>query len=100
MYRVQLASYHYGDSFTESPPSKDNLFYNLHNITTPYTSTLFKSKFKNGSPHPASESPSNEETTNVPRSDCSSADDLSCLDTSSNIFTLDFCNIRDLRSNF
>ena len=50
-------------------------------------------------PHPASESPSEKETTNVPRSNCSSADDLRCLDTSSNTFTLDFCNIRGLRSN-
>ena len=52
------------------------------------------------SPHPASESPSGEGTKNVPRSDCSSADDLGCLDTSSNTFPLDFCNIRGLRSNF
>ena len=52
------------------------------------------------SPHPVSESPSEEGTTNVPRSDCPSADDLGCLDTSSNTFTLDFCNIRGLRSNF
>ena len=41
-----------------------------------------------------------EETTNFPRSDCSSADDLGCFDTSSNIFTHDFCNIRGLRSNY
>ena len=49
--------------------------------------------------HPASESPSGEGTTNVSRSDCSSADDLGCLNISSNIFTLDFCNIRVLRFN-
>ena len=49
---------------------------------------------------PASDSPSGERTTNVPRSDCLSADDLRCLDTSSNTFTLNFCNIRGLRSNF
>ena len=39
--------------------------------------------------HPASESPSEEGTTNVPMSDCPS-----------NTFTFDFCNIRVLRSNF
>ena len=48
---------------------------------------------------PASESPSGEGTKNVPRSDCPSADDLGCFDISFNTFTLDFCNIRDLRSN-
>ena len=52
------------------------------------------------SPHPASVSPYGERTTNVLKSDCPSADDLGCLDTSSNNFTLDFCNIRGLRSNF
>ena len=52
------------------------------------------------SPHSASESPCRERTTNVPRSDCSPADDLGCLDTFSNTFTLDFWNIRGLRSNF
>ena len=50
--------------------------------------------------HPASESPSGEGTTNFPRSDCLSADDLRCFDTSSNIFTLDFCSICVLRSSF
>ena len=50
--------------------------------------------------HPASESPFGEETTDVPMSDCPSTDDLGCLDTSSNNSTLDFCNIRGLRSNF
>ena len=49
---------------------------------------------------PALESPSREGTTNVLRSDCTSADDLGCLEHSSNTFTLDFCNIRGLRSNF
>ena len=52
------------------------------------------------SQHPASESPSGEGTTNVPRSDCPSADYYGCLDTFSNIFTLNFCNIYGLRSNF
>ena len=52
------------------------------------------------SQHPASESPSGKWTTNVRRLDCPSADDLMCLDTSSNTFTLDFCNIHGLRSNF
>ncbi|MPC99397.1 hypothetical protein E2C01_094810 [Portunus trituberculatus] len=44
-------------------------------------------------PNPASESPSGKGTRNVPRSDSS-------LDTSLNIFYINFCNIRDLRSNF
>ena len=48
----------------------------------------------------ALESPSGEGTTNVLRSDCPSADDLGCLDTSSNTFTLDFCNICGFRSDF
>ena len=52
------------------------------------------------SQYPVSESPSGEGTTNVPRSDCPSDDDFGCLDTSSNTFTLDFCNIYGLRSNF
>ena len=51
-------------------------------------------------PQPSSEFPSGEWTTNAPISDCRSADDLGCLDTSSNTFTRDFCNIRGLRSNF
>ena len=52
------------------------------------------------SPHSTSESPSGEGKTNVPWPDGPSADDLGCLDTSSNTLTLDFCNIRNLRSNF
>ena len=52
------------------------------------------------SPHPASESLSGEGTINIPKSDCSSADDLGCPDTPSKTFTLDFCNIRGLKSNF
>ena len=51
------------------------------------------------SPHPASESPTGEGTTHIPRLDCPSAYDLGCLDISSNTFTLDFYNIRGLRSN-
>ena len=51
-------------------------------------------------PRPASESLSGEGTINVPRSDCPSADDLGCLDTSSNSFSLDFCNICGHISNF
>ena len=35
-----------------------------------------------------------------PKSECPSADDLGCLDTFFNTFTLAFCNIRGLRSNF
>ena len=80
--------------------SKDN-FYHLLNITTPYTFTLSSNQtFKMATKNPASESPSGKETTNVPRSDCPSADDIGCLDNSFNTFTLDFCNIRGLRSNF
>ena len=52
------------------------------------------------SPCPASESPSGEGTTNDPRSYCPTDDYLQCLDTSSNDFSLDFCNIHGLRSNF
>ena len=52
------------------------------------------------SPYLASKTPSGEGTTNIPKSDCPSADDLGCLDTSSNTFTLDFCDIRCLKSNF
>ena len=50
--------------------------------------------------HPASESPSGEGTISVPRSDCLQGDDLRCLNTSSNLFYLNFCNIRGLNSNF
>ena len=42
------------------------------------------------SPRPTSESPSGEGTINVSKSDCPS--DLECLDTSSNTFSIDFCN--------
>ena len=92
-------------SFTQesscSLSSKDNFFYDLHNITTPYTFTLSSNQnLKMVSPHPASESPSGEGTRNVPRSSCPSADELGCLAISSYTFTLDFCNIRHLRSNF
>ncbi|MPC31001.1 hypothetical protein E2C01_024273 [Portunus trituberculatus] len=45
-------------------------------------------------PNPASESPSGEGTTNVPRSDCS------LDDTSFNFFFINFCNIRGLSSDF
>ena len=70
-------------------------------LHAPYTFTLFNSKFiKMASPRPALESPSGEGTTNILRSDCPSADDLGCLDTSSNTFSIDLCNIRGLRSNF
>ncbi|MPC26546.1 hypothetical protein E2C01_019689 [Portunus trituberculatus] len=37
---------------------------------------------------------------NVPRSDYSLGDDSKSLDTSLNFFFINFCNIRDLRSNF
>ena len=81
--------------------SKGNFFYNLYNITIPYTFTLSSNQnLKKATTHPASESPSEEGIANVPRSDCPSADDLGCLDTSSNNCTLEFCNIRGLRSNF
>ncbi|MPC54811.1 hypothetical protein E2C01_048738 [Portunus trituberculatus] len=51
-------------------------------------------------PNPASESPSGEGTKNVPTSDCSLDDDPKCLDTFLNLFYINFCNIRDLSSNF
>ncbi|MPC44130.1 hypothetical protein E2C01_037794 [Portunus trituberculatus] len=50
-------------------------------------------------PNPASESFSGEGTRNVPRSDSSRDDDPKCHDTSLNIFYINFCNIRGLRSN-
>ena len=50
--------------------------------------------------HPASESPSGEGTINVPRADRSLGGDSRCLDTSSSLFYINFCNIRGLRSNF
>ena len=82
-----------------SLPSKVNFFYYLHNITTTYTFSLSSNQnLKMATTNPASESPSGEGTTNVPRSDCPSADDLGCLDTSSNTFTLDFCYIHGFRS--
>ena len=52
------------------------------------------------SPCQASESPSGEGATHVPRSDYPSVDDLRYLDTSSNTFSIYFCNIRGLRSSF
>ena len=48
----------------------------------------------------ASESLSGEGTRNVPRSDHPQGDDSRCLDTSSNCLSINFCNIRGLRSNF
>ena len=51
-------------------------------------------------PTPASESPSGEGTINVPRSDCSSGIDPKCLDTPLTFFSINFCNIRGLRSDF
>ena len=91
-------------SFTQesscSLPSKDNFFYNLHNITNLTILHSTNQNLKMASPCPALGSPSEEGITNVPRSDCPSADDLGCLDTSSNTSTLDFCNIPGLRFNF
>ncbi|MPC15087.1 hypothetical protein E2C01_007870 [Portunus trituberculatus] len=46
-------------------------------------------------PNPVSGSPSGEGTRNVPRSDCSLGGDPKCLDTSINLFYINFCNIRD-----
>ncbi|MPC60835.1 hypothetical protein E2C01_054894 [Portunus trituberculatus] len=51
-------------------------------------------------PNTALESPSGEETRNIPRLDSSLDDDPKCLDTSLNIFYINFCNIRSLGSNF
>ncbi|MPC64135.1 hypothetical protein E2C01_058247 [Portunus trituberculatus] len=48
----------------------------------------------------ASESPSGEGTKNILRSDASLDNDTKCLDTSLNFFSINFCNIRGLRSNF
>ena len=50
--------------------------------------------------HKASESPSGEGTINVPSSDRPFGNDLRCLDTSSNLLSVNFCNIRGLCSNF
>ncbi|MPC53501.1 hypothetical protein E2C01_047395 [Portunus trituberculatus] len=50
-------------------------------------------------PNPVSESPFGEGTRNVPRLDCPFVSDSKCLDTSLDIFYINFCNIRDLRSN-
>ena len=81
--------------------SKDSLYYYLHNIMqTLHFYTLQLKILKIGSQHPVQEFLSGEGTTNVPRSDCSFDNDLECLDTSSYTFSLDFCNIRCLRSNF
>ena len=80
-------------------PFKDIFYYYLHNTTcTLHSST--QTFFIMGSPHPASKSPSGEGTTNIPMSHCSFANDFGCLDTSSNTFSFDFCNIRGLRCNF
>ncbi|MPC47585.1 hypothetical protein E2C01_041335 [Portunus trituberculatus] len=49
-------------------------------------------------PKPALESPSGEGTRNFPRLDSSLGDDPKCLDTSQ-LFFINFCNIRGLRSN-
>ena len=93
-------------SFTQDSscilPSKDTFYYYLHNIMcTSHSYTLFDSKFnRTASSHPASEAPSGEGTTNVPRSDCSFAKVLGCFDISSSTFSLDFCNIRGYTSNF
>ncbi|MPC56606.1 hypothetical protein E2C01_050570 [Portunus trituberculatus] len=51
-------------------------------------------------PSPASESPSGEETRNVPRSNSSLDDNPKYFDTSLNFFYINFCNIHGLRSNF
>ncbi|MPC18590.1 hypothetical protein E2C01_011478 [Portunus trituberculatus] len=51
-------------------------------------------------PNPASESPSGEGTRHVSKSDSSLGDHPKCLDTSLNFFFINFCNIRNLRSNF
>ncbi|MPC37706.1 hypothetical protein E2C01_031196 [Portunus trituberculatus] len=51
-------------------------------------------------PNPASESPSDDGTRYVPRSNYSLIGDPKCLDTSLDLFFINFCNIRGLRSNF
>ncbi|MPC68646.1 hypothetical protein E2C01_062849 [Portunus trituberculatus] len=50
--------------------------------------------------NPASESPSEEGTRNVPWLYSSLDNDPKCLDTSLNFFFINFCNIRGLTSNF
>ncbi|MPC63283.1 hypothetical protein E2C01_057379 [Portunus trituberculatus] len=50
-------------------------------------------------PNPASEFPSGEETRNVPRSDCPLGGDPKCLDTSLDVYFINFCNIPGLGSN-
>ncbi|MPC86688.1 hypothetical protein E2C01_081524 [Portunus trituberculatus] len=47
-------------------------------------------------PNPTSESPSEEGTRNVPRSDYSLSGDRKCLDTSLNFFLINFCNIQSV----
>ena len=75
------------------------LHYTLHSMHFTHT-LLFNQNFsKMACQFAASESPSGEGTTNVPRSDRSPGDDLRCPDTSSFFYT-NFCNIRGLRSNF
>ena len=82
-----------------SLPFKDDFYYYLHYSTCIlHCYTLLNSKFIiMASPRPASGSSSREETTNVPRSDYPSADDLGCLDVSDNS-SIDFCNICNFQS--
>ncbi|MPC56681.1 hypothetical protein E2C01_050646 [Portunus trituberculatus] len=51
-------------------------------------------------PNPASESPFGKGTRNVLKLDCFLEDNPKYLDTSLIFFYTNFCNIRDLRSNF
>ncbi|MPC63499.1 hypothetical protein E2C01_057597 [Portunus trituberculatus] len=44
-------------------------------------------------PNPVSDSPSGEDTRNVPRSDYSLSGDPNCRDTSPDFFYINFCNI-------
>ncbi|MPC29408.1 hypothetical protein E2C01_022638 [Portunus trituberculatus] len=49
-----------------------------------------------GTPNNASESPSAEETQNIPKSNASLDKDHKCLDTSLNFFNINFCNFQSV----
>ena len=86
---------------SHSLPSTDNLFLHTKLHAPNYTHFLHSKLLLNmATPTPASESPSGEGTINVPRSDCSPGIDPKWLDTPLTFFSISFCNIRGLRSNF
>merc|ERR1712035_47587 len=71
-----------------------------HTTCTLYTTLSTQNLLKMALHDIASESLSGEGTRNVPRSDHPQGDDSRCLDTSSYCLSINFCNIRGLRSNF